>query len=287
MSEDNLEDGTVVVEEPVIDETETEVDPFEDRARRMGWRPLAEYSGDKSRWVSAEEFVKRGETELPILRERYRRLDDRLANTEKQLEESNRRQSETVKVLQEVREMSKGAEERAYAKAMAELGERERKAVAEAQVEEYDRIQRERRTIEETRPKPVVVEPTVVEQPRPTTNPVIDAWVADNPWFNSDPILNSMAIALDGVLQRESAHLGVSDRLAEVKKQVMSRFPEKFGNPRRAAPATVTTTHLASPRSTKKGVKDLPKEAQEAFARFKKQMPSYTEDEYLKVYGEM
>lgn len=284
-----LEDGTVVETiEP------TEPDPVEIRARSMGWRPLDEYHGDKTRWVDAETFVRRGETELPIVRERYRALEKKFIDVEKRLEESSGRLNETVKVLNEVRDLSKSAEERGFERAMRDLGERERRAVAEASVETYDTIQREKAALVESRPKMVSTPPPAREPERtvtapvtPTTNPVIDAWIAENPWFNADGLLNSVAIGFDAQLQREAPGMGMGDRLAEVKKQVMARFPEKFGNPRRTAPPTVTTTTMATPRSNKKGLKDLPKEAQEAFARFKRQMPTYTEEEYLKVYGEM
>lgn len=286
MSEENLEESVVIGD--VEPEVEVEIDPFEERARRMGWRPLEEYNGDKARWVDAKTFVERGENELPILRERNRALDRRLANTERTVEETSNRLKETTQVLTEVREMARAAEERGYATARRELAERERKAVAEAQVEEYDRIQRERAALDAERPKITSTPPKEPEaRPPVTTNPAIDAWIADNPWFNSDPVLNSVAIAFDASLQRDAPHLGMSERLDEVKKQVMTRFPEKFNNPRRAAPPAVSTTNLAAPKNNKKGIKDLPKEAQDAFARFKRQMPAYTEEEYLKVYGEM
>lgn len=286
-------DPTVIEEEGTVIESgepPLEANPeIVARARTMGWRPFEEYNGDKSRWVDAETFVRRGETELPIVRERYRKLESRFVNVEKELEESNKRNGEVVRVLNEVRELSKSAEERAYARAMSELAERERKAVSEAAVADYDRIQHEKHQLNESRPKLTSTPPPPppVEPPKPVTSPVIDAWVAENPWFNSDPVLNSIAIAFDAQIQREAPGIGMAERLAEVKKQVMTRFPDKFGNPRRTAPPTVTTTHLAAPRSTKKGIKDLPPEAQAAFARFKKQMPNYTEDEYLQAYGAM
>jgi hypothetical protein len=290
MSEDNLEESTVV--ETVVTEPEPDSETVL-AARRMGWRPLDEYHGDKSRWVDAETFVRRGETELPIVRERYRALEKKFVDVEKRLEESSTRLNETVKVLNEVRELGRSAEERGFERASRELAERERKAVAEADIGVYDAIQREKAALVEGRPK-IVSTPPKEPEPRttppaapPATNPTIDAWIADNPWFNSDPLLHSVAIGFDSQLQTEAPGMGMSDRLAEVKKQVMARFPEKFGNPARRAPPTVTTTSMAAPRSTKKTIKDLPRDAQEAFARFKKAMPTYTEEEYMQAYGDM
>ena len=47
---------------------------LEQRARAMGWKPLAEYRGDPRRWTDAAEFIRKGEEELPVLRDQSRRI---------------------------------------------------------------------------------------------------------------------------------------------------------------------------------------------------------------------
>lgn len=42
-------------------ETEVVVQTVENTAREQGWKPLEEFDGDKSKWVSAETFVAKGE----------------------------------------------------------------------------------------------------------------------------------------------------------------------------------------------------------------------------------
>lgn len=274
------------IEQPV--ELTAEEQHFEDRARRMGWRPKDEYGGNKDRWVDAKTFVERGETELPILRERFRKLDDRLASTENRLKDTSDKLEQSTKVLVEIREMSRTAEERAYKRAMTELQTKEREAVREASEEKYNEIQRERRALEEARPKVEEAPPPRVDPPAPITNPVIDQWLGDNQWFLQDRVLNAVAIDEDIAIKRDHPGWSVSEQLAEVKRRVSERFPEKFGNTRtssrRAAPPPVAISTASPPRPKGKTVKDLPPEARQALDRYKAAIPGYTDEEYLKVY---
>jgi len=188
--------------------------------------------------------------------------------------------------------MSRNAEDRAYIRAVRELDQRQRQAVEAADTTSYDAIQRERQDLDQHRPRPVAAppvrsDPEPVRQVPPQIAPEVEMWVRDNPWFNTDPVLNGVAIAFDAEVKREHPEWSVGEQLAEAKARVVARFPEKFGNPRRAAPATVLTSNNSPAPKKGKGVKDLPKEYQDAFARFKRQMPDYTEAEYLKTLGDM
>lgn len=286
---DDDEVVTPEVEEQV--ELTAEEKQYEDRARRMGWRPKDEYGGNPDRWVDAKTFVERGETELPILRERFRKLDDRLANTENRLKDTTDKLEQSTKVLVEIRDMSRTAEDRAYKRAMADLANKEREAVREASEEKYNAIQAEKAAVEASRPKP---EETVqrTEPPVPQTNPVIDQWLADNGWFMQDRVLNAVAIEEDVAIKRDHPGWTVSEQLAEVRRRVVERFPEKFGSTRkppvtsdrRSAPPAVAVSTASPPRPKGKTVKDLPPEAREALKRFKASIPNYTEEEYLKTY---
>ena len=58
-------------------------------ARRWGWKPKEEFRGPPDRWTSAEDFVARGENELPILRERNRNLDRQVEEASRAVTELN------------------------------------------------------------------------------------------------------------------------------------------------------------------------------------------------------
>jgi hypothetical protein len=289
ISQDEL--NAEVVQEEVIEKTTEELE-IEDRARRMGWRPKEEFDRPPSRWVDAQTFLDRGERELPVLRERYRKIDTELATTKQELTTVKQTVLDQKRSMDELLELSRSAEERAYVRAQREFSDRERRAVEAADTAAYEAVQRDRQDLETTRRRAPPMPAQAASAPQappaaPPANPVAEAWVADNPWFNTDPVLNQMAIAFDRQIKGDHPDWSVSEQLAEVKRQVVARFPEKFGNPRRQAPPAVATPNNAPPAPKKKGIASLPKEAQEAFARFKKQMPNFTEEEYVKLYGEM
>lgn len=286
-----LEAGTVV--ETTTPEVSDESVAIEAQARRMGWRPKEEYNKAPERWVDAKTFVDRGMTELPVLRDRYRKLDGQFTGLTNKLTETERTIKDQGQVIGELRELMRNAEDRAYIRAARELTQRERDAVAAADTAAFDALQRERVDLEATRPRAASEAPPVrppapaVPQAPPQAPMEVQQWIAENTWFTTDPTLNQVAIAFDAEVKREHPEWSISEQLAEAKARVVARFPEKFSNPRRTSAPAVLTSNNSPPPKKPKGVKDLPREFQDAFARFQRQMPGYTEAEYLKTLGEM
>ncbi len=285
---ENEDIETAVVPEEGSPEVSTEAArqaDLEGRARRMGWRPKDEFRGDQSRWTDAETFIARGEAELPVLRERYRALDDRFARTESELKELRDRAAEQTRVMGEFRDLSLRAEQRAYARAKSELEGRMREAVASADQAGYDRALAELNALE---PPPAVTKEPPKEEPKPTTTkvePEVQAWIAENEWFNRDPTLNAYAVARHGQLLQERPGMSIAENLAEVRREVVERFPDKFGNPKREkAPAVATSSAPAPSKKKGKSFDDLPSEAKQAFDRFKRMMPDYKQEDYAKMY---
>lgn len=272
----------------------------EDKARRMGWRPKEEYSGPSHKWVEASIFVERGETELPILRERLRKFDDRLASTERELtgtrselKEARVKITEQSEVLGELRDLSVTAAQRGFQRAQAEISEKQRRAVAEADTITFERLEREKHDLEATRPVVRTPVERKTEVPVPQNQPpqlsqsetaTITGWINENPWYNADPELNAVATSLHGLIRTQNPTWSLDDNLAEVKSRVQARYPEKFPADRRRAPAAVSSSSAPPPRSTKKTVADLPAEAKEALSKLKRQMPDYKDAEYLRIY---
>jgi hypothetical protein len=146
--------------------------------------------------------------------------------------------------------------------------------------------------LERTKPTtaPPPPPPAPEAPPAPQKNPYIERWVGENRWFTDDTLLNQVAIGFNNQIQQDHPEWSIEEQLAETKRQVMVRFPEKFprmDNPRRATPSAVATSSTAPPKPKTKTLRDYPKEYQDAFARFKKQMPNYTEEEYIKMVGEV
>ncbi len=281
----------IVEEEVVVETSEPELSEedkqYEERARRQGWRPKDEYSGNADRWVDAKTFVLRGEAELPLIRERFRKMDTQFAETKAELNETKKRLTEASEVLVELRDMSVKSEERAYGRALAQIQAKQRQAVREASEEKFAAAQQE---YEQLGPPPAAppkretvkteIPPVNPAQP----DPAVIQWVAENPWFNSDQVLNVYAISEENVVKAEHPGWSVTEQLGEVKKRVMDRFPEKFNNRRRTAPSPVSSSQAPPAKPKGRTVKDLPADAKAALAKFKAQMPTYTDKEYLTMF---
>jgi hypothetical protein len=105
--------------------SETEI---EAEAKGMGWSPLEEWRGDPDNWVTAEEFVERGKTVMPILKARNAELEQKLDNLSNQFTELHAGQQA---VLEKERRKS-------YEQGREELIEEQRKAVASGEMEDFN-----------------------------------------------------------------------------------------------------------------------------------------------------
>lgn len=282
--------------------TQEEPKPFTDveaRARRMGWRPKEEFRGPPDRWSSAEDFIARGENELPILRERNRNLDRQLEETGRTVTELKTRMEQTGEVLSSMREMGLKAEERAYKKARAEIEEEMRTRAAAADVVGVTETQRKLEELDKERetakvaPAPVVAKVTDAPAAKPR-DPVAEQWITDNPWFTSDAEMNSTAQGIHTGMLQSRKDLSLADNLAETKRRIMKLYPEKFANANRDEAIAVAQPSGNAPaptnRNKKKTYADLPADAKAACDKYVKQINStkpkvpYTPEEYVSMY---
>lgn len=293
----------------------------ESRARRMGWINKNEFKGgDTSRWVDAQTFIDRAESNANILIERNRALDLKLGQSQEEIQKQNvaiaalqRQLNDLTSVTTELRDFASSASQRAYKKARSDIEAEMRVAVSEADVPKFERAQQELRSLDEEaidrgarrvetkspeEPAPVVKpQPTVQEQPQPQIHPEVKAFCDANPWFMSDGTLNTYMQERHMAILREEPGLSLSENFAKAKSQVQAKFPEKFGiNPRRNdAPAVTTTTTTRAIKSKKLGYDDLPAEAKAICDKFVKTIPPrkdkttgtlvpYSREEYCLTY---
>jgi len=197
----------------------TQVDPFEVKAKELGWRPQAEYDGDADEWVDAKEFVKRAP------------LFERIKSTNKRLRDQE-------KIINELKTHIHTVGDAAYKKAVADLQREKALAVNDADIdrvtaidEELDRIKAEA--------KPVA---------KNETNPILVEWIAkpENKWFNDDKEMNLFAVASHDAICAANPNIDLEESLKMLTKQVKRAFPEKFTNPARSSAATVETAVSAS-----------------------------------------
>lgn len=239
---------------------------FEAEAKELGWVPKEEFRGPEDKWSDAEEYVRRGEEILPIVRANNKKLIEKTQKQEAEL-------AEMRKTLDEFKGWRTQTEKRAYEQAMKNIESRQRQAVEEQDVEAFEEAVKDKESL--------VTRTTEAQEPQP--DPVAAAWTKENDWFNTDPVMQQFAIAHHGQLLKEKPGLSLSENLEEVTEEVRRRFPEKFGNPRREKPNRVEGGGTPSGRSGKKGYADLPPEAKAACDRFVKQ-GLMTKEEYVKDF---
>ena len=191
-------------------EVNTEV---EDKARRMGWKPQEEYKGDPNRWTDAESFVKVGEERIPVMKENYRKLEDKYTNLEQQVKQQREYQEHMGKVQ--------------YERAMKDLEAQQRSAVEEADTEKFDQLRKQEEQIKvDYSPK----ESTAQQPQKP--HEVVD-WESRNTWYQN-PTLADKAVKLEHRIMEEEAFkqsqdyqyrpMNLADRLEEVSRRVQADF---------------------------------------------------------------
>lgn len=290
-----LADGENAGGEGGDDTAAAEAAAVEERARRLGWVPKEEFKGDQKRHMSAQEYIDRGEQLLPIMIQRNRTLDDQLGQATKDLRDTKSKLDEALAGFSELREFASKAEERAYKRARKELEEKRDAAVAAADVPAHAQAIKEIEELDASvtpapATKPKAEEPGAKPAAEktdgaPQLSKAVTDFVAANPWFNRDRVLNAAAIDTLDAVNAETPDMPEADKYAEVARRVKAEFPERFGNPRRAAPAAVRTPSPPAD-SKKKGrtFDDLPKDAKAAWERFNKLDPKFTKEDYVKHY---
>jgi hypothetical protein len=267
MTDTNLAVAESEAAPPQLNESEV-------KAKRLGWVPKDEFKGDPEKHRSAEEFLERGEAMMPFLKRDNDKLHQSMTKLERRLEEQAQTFTKFV-------EFSSKAEERAYKKAKSELEAKLDSAVETADVAGARQVRKDIADLEAAKPEPVEV-----AKPTPQLDPIIQSWIGENEWFNKDKALNAVAVDIYGELEVEQPGASKADLLAETKRQVMEKFPKKFGiNPNRDNAAAVASPGGIAPKKKPgKTYDDLPADAKAACTKFVKTIPGYTKEKYVKDY---
>lgn len=211
------------------------------RAKRLGWHPKDEYEAsgrDPAKWVSADDFIRRGEEELPVLRERYRKLERVTSGLEKKLDDGH-------VLLRDLVKSQSDRERKAVEKALKEAEGKRREAISVGDVAATESLSEEIEEYKDTlKTKPVETRQNNDQGKGNVPQEVIE-WAEANPWFNDNKKMNAVAVAEYGDLMSDKS-LTETQRLAKVKAEVVKRFPENFSNARRTQPAAVESGNGAA-----------------------------------------
>jgi len=280
--------GTTIPGEGQPEQHAPERSENETRARAMGWVDKDSFRGPSEKWVDADEFVRRGEEELPVLRERNRDLSRRFTDLETKLQKQEREFNERTQRQENLARIAL-AQQRANLSAQYDAAKMQ--AVEMGDTTRYQQLNRDQQqaiqNFDEQYHK--AVEPPQPQRqngPPPDVQAKVDAWVVENPWFATDPGMNQYAQTVHMHLQRTQPSLTVDQNFAEVSKLVRERFPEKFGRAGGGGPPAVeggSGMPSGGGRRTR-GYADLPAEAKRDVDEFVKAGAFKSRDDGAKAY---
>jgi hypothetical protein len=245
---------------------------FEAEAKADGWVPQADWKGDPNKWIPAEDFVKRGETILPIVQAKYRRTVEEVADLKRKFEEREGVFSDFQKFQEQA--LAKANKERDQL--ITQLEEQRAKAITDGDGQTFTQTDKR---IQELRAESA----TPPKKDPPRESPEVTAWKAENKWYTTDSELTGVADGLADVVARENPGLKGKAFLDKLTERVKTVVPHKFENPRRQEQITGEPGSKKG-SSKSKGYDDLPVEARAACDKFVKTIPGFTKEKYLSQY---
>ena len=291
-------------------------------ARRQGWRPESEWDEARAEkegrrkpkeFLTAREFLDRMSGNIPMLSERLRTTTTKLTAIERELlderkarEEQAKKNDEMHQILSDQARRNKEAVVRARENGRREAEEAMEQAVLEgdtkAHKEAKDKLfQIQGEEMAEVKaaaaPKPIEEKPVKAGGP----SAAITQWVAENPWFKADKVLNAAMVETHEAVIKEFPAMSESDQLDEAADRVRAEFRSRFTReqetkeqddetPKRAAAAVSRPSYVKGSRDTVEArFSRIPKEDQDAYFLQAKRMKAdrkydYTKAEFMKEY---
>jgi len=257
--EDSGEEVVEVAEEEAPEKPE--LSDVERLASDMGWSPQDQWRGDADKWVDATAYIKAGPE---ILKSSLKRQDSKMLALEGTLKEFK---GHYEKVTQT-----------AYDRAMADLKQQQREAVAEGDTEAFERVETQIETLNAPEAK---AEPDA----NPDNDPAFIQFQAKNDWYGPDGDYEMTAEA-----EKAAAVIGRSyegeEFYTRITNAMKKKFPDRFGNPARKETARVEGSGGNAPRkSGGKTFSDLPAEGKAACNKFVAE-GLMTKEDYVRDYFE-
>jgi hypothetical protein len=213
---------------------------IEERAAIMGHVPLEDFKGNPDKWIPPEKYIERAENLLPISKAAVNKLTKDIAEIKHSFEEERSSLTQEIaglkKTLGDFAEFSKGAEERAFKKALVELETKQRQAVADGDVEAFDQVRTE---LDELKKHPAATGHPVVETaaavevkkswPEVSDPVVYKEWADENDWV-SDVDMAIYARQVDLHLQNTTRFSTQREQLDKITELVKKKFPQHWAN---------------------------------------------------------
>jgi len=197
-------------------ETEVVVQTVETTAREQGWKPLEEFDGDKSKWVSAETFVAKGE------------LISKIESLGKKLKDADK----AIKMLTEHHQKVKESE---FQRAVQYLKTQKKQAYEAGDVDKIIEIDEKIAEVKETQKAQIADEAKV----EPVVHPSFQKWQDENKWYTTDTEMRADADAFGNAYAANNPDKTPEEVLDYVSKKVKRLYKDKFENPNRSKASAV------------------------------------------------
>ena len=209
-----VENEVETVQEELVEQTPQTI---EDTAREQGWRPKEDFSGEPSKWVSAETFVAKGE------------LIDRIESLGKKLKDSEK----TIKMLSEHHSKVKDVE---FKRAVDFLKAQKKTAYETGDVDKIIELDDQIADVRETQKLQQQQERVNTD---PETHPAFQSWVSENKWYEKNSEMRADADSFGEAYARNNPNKTPSEVLEFVTNKIKKAFPEEFSNQNRNRPSGV------------------------------------------------
>lgn len=249
-------------------------DEAETKARAMGWQPKEDFKGDPEKWVSAKEYVERGENLMPLIKAENRRLSSRVEQLTAKVTESETLLKNAQESIEALKEFNSEANRRAMKESreaiVGLIEEAREEGKVKDEIELGSRLhavdaaikEAEKSSGKEEKPKENGKEAAI----DPTQTAEFKAWAEANPWFQTDRRRTGLAMGIADEIKKEEPELkgrAFLDRVTEEVEKV-------FGRPASKVESGGKGTGGGAKKS--KAYDDLPPEAKTACARFANRM---------------
>lgn len=240
-------------------------------ALSMGFVPKEHFKGDPAKWVSPEEFVRKGKEVLPIIRKQNEKLSAEIASIRSENAQTKKLLQNAIDSLNAYHEYHKEDSKRQYERARADLIAGKKAALQDGDVDAVVRIDDAIKVLDDNQKKVDAVKPVdtnVPAQPDPTMQADLQRWVGENAdWFQKDHEKTMYAMSVANFLRQTKPHLVGYAFLEAVKQEVETKFgmTKRDGGVSKVEGDTKSGT---SKDNSPKTYEDLPEDAKSACDRF-------------------
>jgi hypothetical protein len=276
------------------------IEEVETRARTMGWMPKDKFVAEgqpEAKWMSAEDYVARGESIMPILKANNKKLADRLSKTETELQSTKQLLTAAGEAIEELKNfrstLAKDKVKEQKAQVLTALTEAKKSGDTDAEVKLTDQLTEVNAALKEAEKPAPAAKPTATTQ-APELSEASKSWMRDNPWFGQDQRKTGLAMGLSNEWKAQGKQTGTQEFFDYVDQEINKIFDQNAE--RRGAASKVSSTNNSGGEGegrTNGGrtFADLPPEAKAACDRSAaklvgKGLAYKTKDDWRKAYVE-